>query len=72
MVISIAIVKVLPGQERSSYRYLKRKKEILDIYHVFGEYDFFLIMQAESPAKLNGLIEDIQESHYVIATRTYW
>jgi DNA-binding Lrp family transcriptional regulator len=72
MVISIAMVKVLPGHERSAYCYLKSKEEILDIYHVFGEYDFFLILQSESPAKLNGLIEDIQESHHVIAARTYW
>jgi DNA-binding Lrp family transcriptional regulator len=72
MVISIAMVKVLPGQERSTYCSFRRKKGILDIYHVFGEYDLFLIMQAESLAKLNGLMEDIQESHHVIAARTYW
>jgi len=29
-------------------------------------------MQAESLAKLNGLMEDIQEDHRVIAARTYW
>jgi DNA-binding Lrp family transcriptional regulator len=72
MVISIAMVKVVPGQERSVYCSLKRKEGIMDLYHVFGDYDFFLIMRAESLAKLNGLIEEIQESHHVVMTQTYW
>ena len=66
------MVKVLPGQERSVYCSLKGKEGILDLYHVFGEYDFFLIMQAESLAKLNRLMEDIQESRHVITAQTYW
>ena len=72
MVKSIAMVKVLPGQERSTYCSFRRKEGILDIYHVFGEYDFFLIMQAESLAKLNGLMEAIQEDRRIAAARTYW
>ena len=72
MVISIAMVKVVPGQERSVYCSLKGKEGILDLYHVFGDYDFFLIMRAESLAKLNGLMEEIQESHHVVMTHTYW
>ena len=72
MVIGIAMVKVVPGQERSVYCSLKGKEGILDLYHVFGDYDFFLIMRAESLAKLNGLMEEIQESHHVVMTHTYW
>ena len=72
MVIGIAMVKVLPDQERSVYGSLKGKEGILDIYHVFGEYDFFLIMQAESLAKLNRLMENIREIRHVITTQTYW
>ena len=66
------MVKVLPGQEKSVYCSLKGNEGILDLYHVFGEYDFFLIMQAESLAKLNRLMEDIQEIRHVITTQTYW
>jgi hypothetical protein len=72
MVIGIAMLKVVPGQEGSVNCFLKGKEGILDLYHVFGEYDFFLIMQAESLVKLNWLMEDIQGSYYVIAARTYW
>ena len=66
------MVKVLPGQEKSVYCSLKGNEGILDLYHVFGEYDFFLIMQAESLAKLNRLMEDIREIRHVITTQTYW
>ena len=72
MVIGIAMVKVLLDQEKSVYSSLKGKEGILDIYHVFGEYDFFLIMQAESLAKLNRLMENIREIRHVITTQTYW
>ncbi len=72
MVIGIAMVKVVSGQEELVYSFLKRKEGILDLYHIFGEYDFFLIMQAENLAKMNELMEDIQGGYHVTAARTYW
>jgi len=72
MVIGTAIVKVIPGQESPVYSSLKEKEELLALYHVFGDYDFFLIMQAESLAKLNGLMEAIQDDPRIAAALTYW
>jgi DNA-binding Lrp family transcriptional regulator len=69
MVMGIAMVKVAPGQQRSIYCSLKSKEGILDIYLVSGEYDFFMIVQAESFAELNRLMKDIQESHHAIKAR---
>ncbi len=69
MIVGIAMVKVVPGRVGSVYCFLKGKEGILDLYHVFGEYDFFLIMQAESLAKLKELVADIQESHNAIKAR---
>ena len=69
MVMGVAMVKVAPGQHRSIYCSLKGKEGISDIYPVSGEYDFFMIVQAESFAKLNRLMEDIQESHHDIKAR---
>jgi hypothetical protein len=54
MMIGATIVKVMLGQESPVYRSLSEKEELLALYHVFGDYDFFLIMQAESLAKLTG------------------
>jgi hypothetical protein len=72
MVIGTAIMKVMPGQESPVYRSLKGKEELLAHYHVLGDYDFVLIMRAESLAKLNGLMEAIQEDRRIAAARTYW
>ena len=70
MVIGITMVKVVPGQERWIYCSLKGKDGILDVYHIFGEYDFFVVLQADSLVKLKQLMENIQETHNVISART--
>ena len=56
MVIGITMVKVMPGQERLVYFSLKGKDGILDVYHIFGEYDFFVVLQAESLVKLKEVV----------------
>ena len=70
MVIGITMVKVMPGEERTVYCSLKGKDGILDVYHIFGEYDFFVVLQADSLVKLKELMEDIQYTHNVILART--
>lgn len=70
MVIGITMVRVMPGQERSVYCSLKGKDGILDVYHIFGEYDFFVVLQSDSRFKLRELVENIQETHDVILART--
>ncbi len=64
------MVKVVPGQERSVYCALKRRDGIMDVYHVFGEYDFFVVLQAEGLGELDEIMEDIKEAHDVILART--
>jgi DNA-binding Lrp family transcriptional regulator len=70
MVIGITMLKVLPGQEKRIYIALKSKEGILDIYHIFGEYDFFLILRAEGLDKLNQIIENLRDIHDVMVART--
>jgi hypothetical protein len=63
--MGIAMVKVVSGQESSVYNSLKGKEGILDLYHVSGEYDFFLLVKGNF-SKLNKLMVDIQESHHTV------
>jgi len=70
MVIGITMVRVVPGQERSVYCSLKGKDGILDVYHIFGDYDFFVVIQADSLLELHELIENVQRMHDVILART--
>jgi DNA-binding Lrp family transcriptional regulator len=70
MVMGVTMVQVSPGQERFFYSSLKIRDEILDVYHVFGEYDFIVMMQTESISKLHQFLERIKEMHGVVTART--
>lgn len=65
MVIGVTMLKVMPGHERSVYHVLKGKEGVKDIYHVFGEYDFFVIMQADGIARINSIVENIRDLYNV-------
>ena len=62
------MIKVQCGQERSAYDYLQKKPEVVDIYRLFGEYDFFLVMQAEGKKGLAQMIREINEEQSIIKT----
>jgi len=70
MVIGVMMVKVVPGQERSVYNALKEIEGIKDVYHVFGEYDFVVVLEVEGLSVLNRLVDTIREIHNVTATQT--
>lgn len=64
----MTMIKVQCGQERSAYDYLQKKPEVVDIYRLFGEYDFFLVMQADGKKGLAQMIREINEEKSVIKT----
>ena len=64
------MVKVVPGQERTVYNALREIEGIKDVYHVFGEYDFVVVLEVEGLSVLNRLVDTIREIHNVTATQT--
>lgn len=70
MVIAVAMVGVTPGCERSVYYSLKNKDGILDIFHIFGEYDFFMILQADGLIELSQMIDNVHAMHGIAGVRT--
>ncbi len=60
------MIKVQSGQERSTYNYLQKKPEVTDIYRLFGEYDFFLVLQADGQKVLARMLREINEEQKVI------
>jgi DNA-binding Lrp family transcriptional regulator len=70
MVIGVTMVKVVPGQERSVYNAIREIEGIKDVYHVFGEYDFVVILEVDGLSVLNRLVDVIREIHHVTATQT--
>lgn len=68
MVLALTMIKVTPGCEMSVYRDLQRRRGIRDVYRLFGEFNFFLIMQAERQSALSRLLSEIKEEGNVIKT----
>ncbi len=64
------MINVLPGYEKAAYRELKNIEGIKDVYHVFGEYDFVIIIDVEDLTVLNDVVDRIRESETVTATKT--
>ncbi len=70
MVIAISLVKSLPGHERAVYYVLKSKEGVRNLYHIFGDHDFFMILEAESLRDLAELIDGIRRSGEIAAVDT--
>lgn len=70
MVVSIALIKVVPGKEKPVYHALKNMDGVRNLYHIFGDHDFFLIMDAKNKGELALMVEQIREIEGVAATDT--
>jgi DNA-binding Lrp family transcriptional regulator len=62
------MIKVRSDKERSVYADLKKRPEVRDVYRLFGEYDFFLVMQADGKKRLGQMLSQIKEGENVIKT----
>ena len=62
------MIKVRPGHERLAFADLHQRPEVRDVYRLFGEYDFFLVMQAEGKTRFNQILKEISEKEEVIQT----
>ena len=70
MVIGVTMINVLPGYEKAAYRELRNIEGIKDVYHVFGQYDFVVVIEVEDLSILNSVVDRIRESETVTATQT--
>jgi transcriptional regulator, AsnC family len=70
MVIGVTMVNVLPGSERTAFNELHKIEGIKDIYHVFGEYDFVVVIEVDDLGSLNSIVDLIRETGSVTATQT--
>jgi hypothetical protein len=68
MVIGITMIKIVPGNEKASYDALRDIEGVKEIYHLFGEFDFFLILEALDRTRLSLLLEEIRIQRYVFDT----
>jgi DNA-binding Lrp family transcriptional regulator len=68
MVFGMTMIKVSTGQERSVYAHLQKRPEVRNVYRLFGEYSFFLVMQAEERNGLSRMLSEIRAQKDVIKT----
>ena len=64
------MINVLPGYEKAAFRELRNLEGIKDVYHVFGQYDFVVIIDVENLSALNAVVDMIRESETVTTTQT--
>jgi hypothetical protein len=69
LVIAVVMIKIMPGQERSIYGTLKESDGIKSIHHAFGEYDFFVVIQAPGIPSMEKIVDEIRDAHGVAIIR---
>jgi DNA-binding Lrp family transcriptional regulator len=70
VVVGVTMVNVVPGEERHVYRTLLELSNIREVYHVFGEYDFVVIIEVEGLTALNKSVDNIRDIKGVTTTHT--
>jgi len=70
MVIGVTMVNVSPGKEKNVYSAIKGMKTVREVYHVFGEFDFVVIIEAGSLSELNKTVDAIRDIEGVTKTQT--
>jgi DNA-binding Lrp family transcriptional regulator len=70
MVLAISLIKVVPGHEKIVYHALKDVEGVKNLYHIFGEHDFFMMIEANDMSDLGKTLARIKEMCYVEAIRS--
>ncbi len=70
MLLAMSFIKAAPDREKMVYHYLKELGGVRKIYHIFGDHDLLLILEAENRNKLMDLIDHVEEMGSVNASRT--
>ncbi len=70
MVIGVTLVNVVPGFERSVFAALEAVSGLRELYHLFGEYDFLLILEVENLPALSKMVDEIRAVEGVTTTHT--
>lgn len=69
MVAAICLIKAVPGQEKLAFRTLKEISGIKSLYHIFGDHDLFMILEAKDIASIRMTLKYINEMPCVDAVK---
>lgn len=69
MVFGMTMIKVRPSQDSIVYQTIQSMKGVKEIYRIFGEYSFFLIMDAYMKKDLDEIIDEIRMTGDIVEIR---
>jgi len=70
MVVAVCMISVELGKESEIRRKLSTFEGVRDLIHLFGEYDFIAIIEAEDLKQVNTLVDNIRTIKGITSTRT--
>lgn len=70
MVSAVCMINVKLGREVHVRRDLSMFEGVKELLHLFGEYDFLVIIKAEDLRQVNYIVDKIREIDGVTATKT--
>ena len=70
MVVGVCLINVELGKETKVRNELAKVKGTKELLHLFGEYDFIAIIEADGLKALNSTVDKMREIKGVTATRT--
>ncbi len=70
MVAAVCMINVELGKEVQVRRELSMFEGVKELLHLFGEYDFLVIIKAEDLRQVDYIVDKIREIGGVTATKT--
>ncbi len=71
MVIGFAMVNVVRGTEYEVWQELVKIDGVTRVVHVFGEFDYIVIIEVNELSELNHAVDDIRLIQGVTTTHTF-
>jgi hypothetical protein len=66
MVFGMTLIKVKPSQDGFAYQTIQSIEGVKEIYRIFGDYSFFLIMDAYRQMDLDKIVDEIRMTEDVV------
>lgn len=70
MVLTICLIKAFPDREKTIYHALRELEGVRNIYHLFGDHDLLLILEAENRNDLKKMLDQVEETRFVASVKT--
>jgi DNA-binding Lrp family transcriptional regulator len=71
MIIGFTMVNVVRGAEHEVWQELMKIGGVTQVVHVFGEFDYIIIIEANELSELNHAVDDIRLIQGVTTTHTF-